>query len=105
MKHADPSRGVAPDHELFAIGLRVPEQAFATVQGMTRLAETYDSVRIDALCAEALDLNRLVSGFIRERLKNGAQPRQRRPEPDECIPEHADIRGGAYYRNDEGATP
>ena len=36
-----------------------PEQAFATVQGMTRLAETHDSTRIDALCAEALDLIRV----------------------------------------------
>ena len=38
---------------------RLPEQAFATVQGMTRLAETHDSTRIDALCAEALDLIRV----------------------------------------------
>ena len=83
-----------------------PEQAFATVQGMTRLAETYECARIDALCVEALDLNRFVSGFIRERLKKGADPHPRhRPEPDETIPDHDNIRGGAYYRNDEGATP
>ena len=51
-----------------------PEQAFATVQGMIRLAEDHGEPRLDALCAEALDLNRLASGFLRERIKNGARP-------------------------------
>ena len=82
-----------------------PEQAFATVQGMIRLADDHDGPRVDALCAEALDLNRLASGFLRERLKNGAEPDRCRPEPDETIPGHANIRGGAYYGNDEGTTP
>ena len=39
-----------------------PEQAFATVQGMIRLARDHDTQRLDALCTEALDLDRLVSG-------------------------------------------
>ena len=82
-----------------------PEQAFATVQGMIRLADDHGDERIDGLCAEALDLNRLASGFLRERIKNGADPDRRRPEPDETIPGHANIRGGDYYGNDEGATP
>ena len=82
-----------------------PEQAFATVQGMIRLAEDHDGPRIDALCAEALDLNRLASGFLRERLKNGTEPAQPQPEPGETIPRHANVRGGAYYSDDEGATP
>ncbi len=82
-----------------------PEQAFATVQGMIRLAEDHGAPRLDALCAEALDLNRLASGFLRERLKNGARPDRPRPEARETIPGHANIRGGAYYSNDEGATP
>ena len=45
-----------------------PDQAFATVQGMIRLAEDHGRPRPDALCAEALDLNRLPSGFLRESL-------------------------------------
>ncbi len=82
-----------------------PEQAFATVQGMIRLAEDHDGARLDALCAEALDLNRLASGFLRERLRNGAGPDRRRAQARETIPDHANIRGGDYYGNDEGATP
>ena len=82
-----------------------PEQAFAAVQGMIRLAEDHDGAHIDALCAEALDLNRLASGFLREQLKNGDRPMPPRPEAEETIPDHANVRGGAYYRKDErGAT-
>ena len=82
-----------------------PEQAFATVQGMIRLADDHGADRLDALCAEALDLNRLASGFLRERLKNGGEPDPPRPEPDETIPSHGNIRGGDYYGNDDGETP
>ena len=81
-----------------------PEQAFATVQGMIRLARDHDAQRLDALCAEALDLDRLASGFLRERLRNGDRQARRRTEPPETIPDHANIRGGAYYSKDEG-TP
>ena len=65
-----------------------PEQAFTTVQGMVRLADDHGRERIDALCAEALDLNRLASGFLRERLNSGHAPRRPCPEPDETIPTH-----------------
>ena len=82
-----------------------PEQAFATVQGMVRLADDHGRARVDALCAEALDLNRLACGFLRERINNGAGAPRPRPEPDETIPSHTNIRGGSYYRNDQGATP
>ena len=82
-----------------------PEQAFATVQGMIRLADDHGDGRLDALCAEALDLNRLASGFLRERIKNGASSDRPRAEPDETIPSHGNIRGGDYYNDDQGATP
>ena len=82
-----------------------PEQAFATVQGMIRLADDHGGDRLDALCAEALDLNRLASGFLREKIKNGGEPDRLRPEPDETIPGHGNIRGGDYYGNDDGETP
>ncbi len=82
-----------------------PEQAFATVQGMIRLADDHGGDRLDALCAEALDLNRLASGFLRERIKNGGGPGRPRPEHDETIPGHGNIRGGDYYGNNGGATP
>ena len=56
-----------------------PEQAFATVQGMIRLADDHDGPRVEALCAEALD--RLASGFRRwfnNRAENSHQPFRRR---------------------------
>ena len=82
-----------------------PEQAFATVQGMIRLADDRGAERLDALCAEALDVNRLSSGFLRDRLKAGAEPRRPRAEASETIPRHDNLRGGSYYGNDKGTTP
>ena len=82
-----------------------PEQAFATVQGMIRLAEDHGEARLDALCAEALDLDRLASGFLRERIRNGGGADHPRAQTQETIPGHANIRGGAYYSNDKGTTP
>ena len=81
-----------------------PEQAFATVQGMIRLADDHGAERLDAVCAEALDLNRLASGFLRERIKHGGGPDRPRAQARETIPGHDNIRGGTYYSND-GATP
>ena len=79
-----------------------PQQAFTTVQGMTRLAEIHGNESVDSACAEALELDRLASGFLRERLKNGSKPAPPRPEPDECIPDHSNIRGGSYYSKTKG---
>ena len=81
-----------------------PEQAFATVQGMIRLADDHGADRLDALCAEALDLNRLSSRFLRDRLRTGTEPHRPRPEADEIIPRHDNLRGGSYYSNDKGTT-
>ncbi len=62
---------------------------------MIRLA--HDAQRLDALCAEALDRLRLPQGASQERRQAGG-------EPPETIPDHANIRGGAYYSKDEGTT-
>ena len=57
------ARGIGPNAVAWAercfASRDFPEQAFATVQGMIRLADDHGGARIDALCAEALDLNRL----------------------------------------------
>ena len=82
-----------------------PEQAFATVQGMIRLADDHGADRLETLCGEALDLNRIASGFLRERLKNGIRTPAPRPEVRETIPRHGNIRGGNYYRANQGDTP
>ena len=73
--------------------------------GHDPLADDHGGDRLDALCAEALDLNRLASGFLRERLKNGGEPDRPRPEHDETIPSHGNIRGGDYYGNSDGESP
>ncbi len=82
-----------------------PEQAYATVQGMCRLAETHGNERVDAACAEALNLDRLASGFLRDRLRNGGPAAPARPEAEETIPAHANVRGGSYYAKRKGETP
>jgi len=73
-----------------------PEQAYTAVQGMTRLAETHGDARVDAICSEALDLNRLASGYLRERLKAGTRA-VARPAQEEIIPGHTNLRGPTYY--------
>ena len=70
-----------------------PEQAFANVQRMIRLANDHDEARVDALCAEALDLNRFASGFLRDRIKNGAGPGRRR-DPRRIVIRVIRTRGG-----------
>ena len=79
-----------------------PEQAFTAVQGMTRLAGKHGDERVDAACAEALDRDRLGSGFLRALLKNGGPAAPRRPEAGETIPAHANVRGGSYYAKKQG---
>ncbi len=84
------ARGIGPNALAWAercfASRDFPEQVFATVQGMIRLADDHGAERLDALCAEALDINHLSSGFLRERLKAGAETRRPRPEADETIP-------------------
>lgn len=75
-----------------------PEQAYTTVQGMIRLAERYGNNRLDALCAEAIDIERFASGYLRDRLKSGGKPKPMRPGHEETIPDHGNIRGSTYYR-------
>ena len=79
------ARGIGPNAVAWAercfASRDFPEQAFATVQGMIRLADDHGGARLDALCAEALDLNRLASGFLRERIKHGGGPDRPRQHP------------------------
>ena len=72
------------------------EQAYNAVQGMIGLAETHGEVRVDAACAEALDHDRLASGYLRERLKEGSKT-VARTAPEEIIPGHTNLRGSDYY--------
>ena len=79
-----------------------PQQAYTAVQGMTRLAENHGNARVDAACAEALSRDRLASGYLREAMKTGGKAVVR-PEPEEIIPSHSNLRGPTYYsKNQEG---
>ena len=74
------------------------EQAFTSVQGMIGLAKKHGASRIDAICIEAMEVGRFASGFLKSRVANGGPTKtSRRPEPDEAIPEHTNIRGPNYY--------
>ena len=80
---------------------RFPEQAFATVKGMICLADDHSGERTDALCAEALELNRFGWGFLRDRVRTATPPARPRAQTRDTIPGDANIRGGACYSNDE----
>ena len=82
-----------------------PERAYAAVRGTVRLAETHGGGRVDAARAEALDADRLASGFLRDRLGNGGPAAPARPEAGETIPAHANVRGGSHYAKNRGETP
>ena len=82
-----------------------PERAYAAVRGTVRLAETHGCGRVDAARAEALDANRLASGYLRDRLGKGAGPAPRRDGAGETIPAHANVRGGSHYSKNRGERP
>ena len=98
------ARGIGPNASAWAercfASKDFPEQAFTTVQGMIRLAEKHGFARLDAVCVEALELERFASGFLRDRLGNGGEPEPLRPEHTEAIPDHINIRGGPYYKGE-----
>ena len=61
-----------------------PEQAFATVQGMIRLAEDHDDARLEALCAEALTASPRASSGSESRTaasRAGRARKSARPSP------------------------
>lgn len=82
------------------------EQAFTSVQGMIGLAEKHGTAKIDAICIEALEVERFASGFLRDRVaKGGATKAPVRPEQAEAIPGHTNIRGPNYYSETKGGKP
>ena len=74
------------------------EQAFTSVRNMIGLAKKHGTSRIDAICIEAMEVERFASGFLKSRVANGGPTKtSRRPEPNEAILEHTNIRSPNYY--------
>ncbi len=75
------------------------------VDAIERRTDTIGNCRFAQTRHKAGQAERLHSGFLRGRIKNGPGPDRPLAQARETIPDHADVRGGDYYSDDQGATP
>jgi len=83
---------------------RHPEQGYRSCLGLMRLARGYGKERLEAACRRALRVEACTYQSIKSMLKAGLD-REDPPEEQAAppTPRHANIRGRAYYHNDESA--
>ena len=74
------------------------QQAYRTVRGMIRLAEeTYGNSKVNEACRDALALNRLSTGYIRERVRDAGTVAGDIGCDRDPLPIHDNIRGPQDY--------
>lgn len=81
---------------------RYPEQGFRACLGLIRLARRYPAERVEAACVRALAVNACTYKSVKSILENGLD----RQSPEETVPDtpdimHANVRGAAYYAQEE----
>ena len=77
---------------------RHPEHGYRSCLGLLSLAKRYGPLRVEAACTLALELGAGHYRHVREILTNGRDLIERpAPEPEWVAPEHANLRGAAYY--------
>jgi len=82
-----------------------PEQGFRSCLGIMRLTKSYGTQRVESACERALSIKARSYRSVKSILQNklDAKPVTGDAEKESPI-EHANVRGGAYYRS-EGRTP
>jgi transposase len=81
-----------------------PQQGFRAARGVIALAKKYGPERLDAACRRALKHGAISYGSVKSILEKKLDQNQT-PEPEDgpAVPEHANIRGAAYYKTNGGA--
>jgi len=88
-------------HEL--VGLifqqdRYPEQLYKTCDGLLRLQRDHERETFEKACQMAIDHESFSYRFISNVLANKMTEQQDDDDPQGKLPEHANIRGSAYYQ-------
>lgn len=74
-----------------------PEQSFRTIRGVVSLADKHPRELVNAACEDAILEANTSYGYVRDWLGK-ARKAEARARPDEPIPPHDNVRGGAHYR-------
>jgi transposase len=75
-----------------------PQQGFRSCMGLIRLAKQYGPARLEAACAHSLKINSPCYGSVASILQRGLDIRPPTSEPAPAVPDHANVRGAAYYQ-------
>jgi transposase len=80
------------------LDIRVPAMAFPACDGLRKLASTHGTEAIEAAAARAVEINSLTAKTVRSLLSSGRYRQPRTSDADSAPIDHANIRGGSYYR-------
>jgi transposase len=76
-----------------------PEQSYRGCLGVLRLANTYESSRLETACQKALFIGNYRVKTIESILKNGLDLKSSDIVEETVLPNHENIRGASYYNN------
>jgi transposase len=77
---------------------RHPEHGYRACLGLLSLVKRYGRPRLEAACLVALELGTAKYSHVRDILASGRDQQRRSTTPDWTAPEHAHVRGPAYYQ-------
>jgi len=80
---------------------RYPEQLFRTCDGLFRLKRDFPVEEFDKACKFVLKNKLYTYYFFRNVLENGTANHQEEDLVQHSLPEHANIRGKAYYASSQ----
>jgi hypothetical protein len=74
-----------------------PEHGYRACLALLSLAKRYGKPRLEAACVIGLELGTTRSSHVKDILVNGRDLIVHSTAPDWVSPEHANVRGAAYY--------
>ena len=77
---------------------RHPEHGYRACLGLLSLVKRYGKPRLEAACLVALELGTAKYSHVRDILASGRDQQQSNTSPEWTSPEHAHVRGPAYYQ-------
>ena len=77
---------------------RHPEHGYRACLGLLSLVKRYGKPRLEAACLVALELGTAKYSHVRDILASGRDQQRTNAMPEWTAPEHAHVRGPAYYQ-------
>ena len=78
-----------------------PEQAYRSCLGLLRLSSKYGEERLEAACQKALTANAFSYKSVKSILEKGLDRVAEEEKDPSGLPEHDNIRGASYYKEEE----